>query len=149
MKRYMSAMLVVLVCALGIALAADEIPDSSMGLSKTSVFDTPTPEPFEYEDIVPEYQRPVFEAAPVIPHKSRIFEQIRRDRNQCMRCHVIPEKVGEAPGEGEPKPMPADHYERLESEGEPARVHGGHWVCTQCHVAQANIGPLVPNSAGD
>ena len=130
----------------GFALAADPIPDSDLGLSRTSVFDTPLPEPFDYDGSAGLLPALSADEPPMIPHEIRSFEQITVSRNRCLRCHLLPEQVGETVAEGDATPIPADHYLSLPEGDQPAKLDGGRWVCTQCHVSQSNSEQLVRNT---
>ena len=130
--------------------AADPIPDSDLGLSRTSVFDTPVPAPYDYDGSAPAIPAMNIDEVPVIPHEIRVFEKITIGRNRCLRCHLLPEKIDMPLEEGDPTPMPANHFYRLPTADDvTAQVAGGRWVCTQCHVAQADTPPLVDNTALD
>jgi len=130
--------------------AADPIPDSGLGLSRTSVFDTPVPDAYDYDGSAPVLPAMSVDEVPVIPHEIRDFEKITVGRNRCLRCHLVPEMIDKPLEEGDATPMPANHYFRLPSAADvTAQVDGGRWVCTQCHVAQADTAPLVGNTALD
>lgn len=134
---------------IGLAVAGDPVPDSELGLSRTSVFDTPVPAAFDHDGSAAPLPALSADEAPVIPHEVRTHERITIARNRCLRCHLIPEQIGQAVPEGESTPIPANHYSRLPAEGVTPQVDGGRWVCTQCHVAQADAPPLVANRALD
>ncbi|MGF1643901.1 MAG: nitrate reductase cytochrome c-type subunit, partial [Thiotrichales bacterium] len=55
-----------------------------------------------------------------------------------------PDKVGQKAA-GEPTPLPASHYEPEKVNNELA-LDGRRFVCTQCHVPQAEVDPLVQNT---
>jgi nitrate reductase cytochrome c-type subunit len=133
----------------GVALAADPIPDSELGLSRTSVFDTPVPEGYDFDGSAEPLPNLSTEEAPVIPHEVRSFEKITVGQNRCLRCHLLPEQIGAVLEEGEATPIPLNHYLRPPEPGQKAQLDGGRWVCTQCHVAQANAPALVGNRAID
>ena len=59
------------------------------------------------------------------------------------------EQIGAELEEGEATPIPLNHYLRPPEPGQKAQLDGGRWVCTQCHVAQANAPALVGNRAID
>ncbi len=128
------------------ALAADEIPDSDLGLSKSSVFETPVPQAFDYDGSAPAIAAMNSHEVPVIPHEVRHFELITIGSNRCLRCHVLPSSLGGPDASANPTPTPASHYREKSSENDPPRIAGARWVCTQCHVAQSNVEPLVGNS---
>jgi len=140
------AALGLLACAPG---GGDEtpVPDTEIGLSKTSVFDVPEPaavvanasEPGEGPAL-----EPAFEDSPTpIPHGIVDFLPITRDENMCLDCHMVEEKV-----EGEPTPVPASHYVDLRNAPEEMREEpaGARYICTACHVAQTDAAALVANN---
>jgi len=124
------------------------VKDSSLGLSRTSVFDVPAPPLFHAEDSTPG-EKPLpprisTVAPPVIPHGIDAFDPIRRDANACVDCHQVegPKKAGEA------TPIPASHFYDLRRaptvKGE--KLAGTRWVCTACHVARTDAPPAVGSS---
>ena len=129
------------------ATGEDGIPDNEQGLSQSIVFDTPEPEAYAYDGSASDIQLLSSDQAPVIPHEVRDYERITTGRNRCLRCHMEPDLIGTEIPAGEATPMPADHYLQLASDGGDAQIDGARWVCTQCHVGQANIAPLVGNSS--
>ena len=133
----------------GLAMAQEPVSDTDMGLSQTSVFDTPEPAAFDYHHPAPAI--PVMSPldVPVIPHPVKYFERITVERNRCVRCHLLPDAIGTEIAPGEPTPIPASHYLSDPSSSESPQLAGSRWVCTQCHVAQANTEPLVDNTSVD
>jgi len=76
---------------------------------------------------------------PLIPHKTEKYE-IDLKANQCLGCHDWPQNV-----EANAPKISETHYVsptgvRLN------RVSGSRWFCNQCHVPQAQIEALVPNT---
>jgi cytochrome c-type protein NapB len=122
------------------------VPDTQVGLSKQSVFDTPTPAPVVQNASDPGEQSVVpaaFEGSPpVIPHTVVDFVPITADGNMCIECHAIDEA-----GEGDPTPIPSSHYEDLRND--PGKVTdevvGARYRCTACHAPQTDAVPLVEN----
>ena len=124
------------------------IEDANMGLSKTSVFDTPTPEPFSY-GISAEVLMVSFEGAPPqIPHGIDNYLPLTTDNNQCLGCHDQPEMIGRK-AKGMPTPMPKSHYTDLRRAPDKVsqKLIGSRFVCTLCHAPQADVSPLVENTA--
>jgi nitrate reductase cytochrome c-type subunit len=125
--------------------AATPVPDRELGLSRTSVFDVPSPPAWKAEASAPGERpplaRPNKEAPPVIPHATADFLPITPTQNLCVDCHAIdgPKK------KGEPTPVPASHYVDLRQV--PARkgekVAGARWVCISCHVGRTDAPPAV------
>jgi cytochrome c-type protein NapB len=120
--------------------------DDQMGLSKSSVFDDPTPSAFEYPDgfngarVAPSYVG----APPQIPHNIDDFVPINADSNACARCHDKPARIGQKKLKGIPTSMPESHYVKGE-DGKLTRA-GARYVCTQCHAPQADVGDLIGNT---
>ncbi len=124
------------------------IEDEDMGLSKTSVFDTPTPKPFSYGNLSEALPVSFTGAPPQIPHAIDNYLPLTASRNQCMACHDQPDMIGHK-AKGLPTPMPKSHYTDLRRSPEKPgkQVSGTRFVCTQCHVPQADVTPLVENTA--
>jgi len=123
------------------------IPADALGLSKTSVFAVPTP-PAVKENAalpgdVPVVPRAFPGAPPVIPHDVRDFTPITAQQNACADCHATRVKT-----DGGPTPLPGSHYTdyRLAPDRVGDKLVGTRWVCTACHVARTDAGPLVGNS---
>jgi nitrate reductase cytochrome c-type subunit len=57
---------------------------------------------------------------------------------------------GQAIPKGMPTPIPESHYTDLRHKPDTVReqIVEARYVCTQCHVAQANVEALVENSFG-
>jgi cytochrome c-type protein NapB len=127
--------------------ATRAIPDKELGLSKTSVFDVPSPPAWKAEDgapgATPLPRRVSTEVPPVIPHGIADFPPITATQNTCLDCHGVPppKKKGEA------TPLPASHY--LDERRQPAKkgdkVAGARWVCVSCHVGRTDAPPLTGN----
>lgn len=89
--------------------------------------------------------KPPYPIAPrLIPHGVADL-RIERGRNDCLDCHLEGIEVGE--GHRAPK-VPASHF-RNDHTGETktGEVVGIRYVCTQCHVPQADGEPPVPQMA--
>lgn len=138
------------------ALAAAPITDTSLGLSKTAVTDSPPPEKFHYSEnfpgIDPVLNRAYPGAPPQIPHNIETFLPVSKDQNMCKACHDKRDTF-DASGKaqkikGQPTAIPASHY--TDNRFAPGKIGktlvGARTVCTQCHVAQANVKPLVQNT---
>lgn len=125
------------------------VPDTSLGLSKTSVFDTPAPGPTRPNTTDPG-DRPVIprdfpQQPPRIPHGIADFLPITASENACIDCHAVAEKEP-----GEPTPIPASHYEDLRNA--PGKrgdtVVGARYLCVSCHISPGDNPPPVGNSFG-
>jgi nitrate reductase cytochrome c-type subunit len=124
--------------------SAAGIPDTEIGLSKSSVLEAPAPAAWTADATEPG-ERPSRPAAfpgspPVIPHGVADFLPITRDENGCLMCHQPGEKE-----EGEPTPLPESHLTDLRKEpavkGEEAV--GARVNCVMCHVSLTDAPPLV------
>jgi cytochrome c-type protein NapB len=126
------------------ATGDDATDELNMGLSKTSVFDTPVPEPFAYPDAKPGNNAALPRAwkgsPPLIPHRIETYLPIITDDNQCLDCHDKPQDIGKT-NPAKP-PMSRDHYATAELK----EVAGTRFNCTQCHVPQADAPPLVDST---
>ena len=120
--------------------------DEELGLSKTSVFETPSPDPLIENPSEPG-DRPVIgrinpEGPATIPHGLRDLLPITFVENQCMDCHEVDEKE-----EGEPTPIPPSHF--TDFRNDPATVGetvvGARYNCISCHVSLSESEPLVKN----
>jgi cytochrome c-type protein NapB len=124
------------------------VKDRDLGLSRTSVFEVPSPPAFKAEDSTPgEKPLPPRISAtipPVIPHGAADFSAITRDQNVCVDCHLSdgPKKAGEA------TPIPASHFFDLRRDPDKrgSKVAGARLVCTACHVERSDAPPLVGNA---
>lgn len=135
----------------GAVTAGGAIDELNMGLSKTSVFDTPSPEPFEYSKSKPKHSellpRAYPDLPPLIPHKVDGYLPITSEANECLDCHDEPRLIGKKKVK-RTVPMPRDHYVDLRSSSDEMNedVVGARYNCTQCHVPQSGAPPLVENT---
>jgi cytochrome c-type protein NapB len=137
------------VAALALTRGESGIRDTELGLSKTSVFDTPVPE-VTRANLSEPGDRPTvpagFPQQPVlIPHGVGEFLPITMTENQCLECHAVEEKE-----EGEPTPVPQSHYVDLRNAPGVVRdeVAGSRYICVSCHVSPGENAPLVGNMFG-
>ncbi len=129
------------------AVQDQSIPDDSLGLSKTSVFDTPAPAVFEYSkldagSVGKRSERSYLTAPPMIPHSIKDMTPIRVETNLCKDCHVVPEMIGQKLTKGMPVPAPASHYVNVKN----GELYMGRWNCIQCHAPQAKVDVLVKST---
>jgi cytochrome c-type protein NapB len=144
----------VLAAFVGLYHAQKAVEAETLGLSKTSVLDTPAPavpaskakEPGENLVLGAYFSK----APPLVPHLIRDFLPIRIGENACADCHDAQDQIGEALGEGEPTPIPASHYTDLRRAPEKVgkKLVGARYVCTQCHAPQTDAVLLVANTYG-
>lgn len=131
--------------------ADGSVPDRDLGLSKTDVNDSPAPENFHYSDKFPGSSevlpRAYPGAPPQIPHNIESFIPITSKNNMCKGCHDNQSMIGKKV-KGMATAIPTSHYTDLRhSQGKMEKeLIGARYVCTQCHVPQANAKPLVENT---
>jgi cytochrome c-type protein NapB len=138
---FLLATLGLLLAVAAVATGDEAIDELNMGLSKTSVFDTPTPEAFSYPDAKPGKNEMLPRAwegiPPLIPHRVEMYLPIVASDNQCLDCHDRPQDIGKK-NPSKP-PMSRAHYASAKLD----EVDGARFTCTQCHVPQADAPPLV------
>lgn len=152
--RYMKLLagIACIVTGVGTAYAAAPIKPDSMGLSKGSVFGTPTPKTFHYSTLPPGQSTPLPRsydgAPPQIPHNIRGLVPITANSNMCISCHARPNMWGSVRAKGMPTPIPPSHYTDLRNA--PGKVSKNlvkaRYNCTQCHVPQADVKPPIGNT---
>lgn len=150
-KRMLTLMVSLLSLLPAISMSDNAIKSEDTGLSKTSVFDTPTPKAFNYSDKFPGTStvlpRSYAGAPPQIPHFVGNMKPITADKNVCVGCHDNPAMRGKTV-KGMATPMPESHYtDQRHSPGKTSnQMIGARYVCTQCHVPQADAKVLVGNT---
>ena len=85
------------------------------------------------------FDRAYRQQPPLIPHRVEGY-QVTKDFNQCMTCHDWPANIKA----GAPK-VSETHYSDREGK-RLDRISGTRFFCTQCHVPQDNVKPLVNNT---
>lgn len=143
----LSSMLASLLSLSAYAVQDQAIPDDAIGLSKTSVYDTPDPAVVEYGNadagtVGKGAERSYMTAPPMIPHTTKDMVPITRDTNLCKDCHVQPALIGQKIVKGLPVPAPASHYVNVKE----GQLYMGRWNCTQCHRPQAKVDVLVKST---
>lgn len=143
----LSALLASLLSLSAFAVQDQSIPDDTLGLSKTSVFDVPDPEVTEYGNaevgsVGKRAERSYMTAPPMIPHTIQDMVPIKQDFNLCKDCHVQPDLLKQKITKGMPVPAPVSHYVDV-SKGQ---LYMGRWNCTQCHAPQAKVNVLVKST---
>ena len=128
----------------------DAVDEVNMGLSKTSVFDTPTPGNYIYNDAKPgrnDWLPTAWEGLPPqIPHGIEKYLPVVAADNQCLDCHDTPKYIGR-PKNTDRKvknkaPMSRTHNDDDSLE----TVDNARFTCTQCHVPLSDAPPLVDNT---
>ena len=128
------------------AVQDQAIPDDSLGLSKTSVYDVPDPAVVSYGGGDPgtnkRAARSYNSAPPMITHSTTDMLPITRDSNLCKDCHVQPDLIGQKITPGMPIPAPVSHYVDVKK----GQLYMGRWNCNQCHREQAKVDVLVTST---
>ena len=128
------------------AVEDQAISDDSLGLSKTSVYDDPSPiivnfgagDPGTNKRAVKSYHT----APPMITHTIVDMVPITRDSNLCKDCHVQPDLLKQKIVQGMPIPAPATHYVNVKK----GELYMGRWNCVACHRPQAKVDVLVQST---
>jgi len=133
--------------------ADSAIDDLNMGLSRVSVFDTPTPPVSKFEQIEPgELDRlPIAYSTlpPQVGHTVEEYMPITLDENECLDCHDKRKYLNRKGWDwqvGRKLPMPDNHYGSFNKQGGVEDVAGARYNCTQCHVPLSDAQPLVENT---
>ena len=100
------------------SVSAEAIDELNMGLSKTSVFDTPTPAAYGYSDAKPgknEWLPRAWEGIPPqIPHRVDMYLPVVAADNQCLDCHDTPKYIDKPKNMDRTiknkSPMSREHY---------------------------------------
>lgn len=129
------------------AVQDQAIPDDAIGLSKTSVYDVPTPDVVEYGSadagtVGKRAERSYMTAPPMIPHTTKDMVPITLEMNLCRDCHVQPGLIGQKLTKGTPVPAPVSHYVDVKA----GELYMGRYNCTQCHAPQAKVNVLVKST---
>ena len=141
-----------MIAGTGSAFAAKTFQADQMGLSKESVFNTPTPPVYHYGNgqpgTVKVLPRAYLNAPPQIPHDISAFLPITQQSNLCIICHNQREQWGKKSDQATPTPIPPSHYTDLRRD--PGKVTdkliNARYNCNQCHVPQTDAQPLVENT---
>ena len=129
-------------------VAPTGVPDRSLGLSKTSPFEVAEPSKWAFVKESPGGNERLARAFPIspprIPHDVADYLPITATRNGCLKCH----DVEKAATPEDATPIPASHHFDLRNAPgvHKKEIAGARWVCTTCHVPQAQNEPPVGNS---
>ena len=156
------------------AYAADKvITPESLSLRKTNIVDESKAAPVDakFDAAAPgaakTIERSYQNAPPLIPHSVEGLLPITKDSNQCLSCHMpdVAKGVGATP-------IPVSHFtdfrpktevknDKVIKDGKAVvnttdvtvakykamkKLNPARFNCSQCHVPQANIKPLVENT---
>ena len=142
----LSAVLASLLSLPALAVQDQAIPEDSLGLYNSSVYDVLDPavvnfgggDPGSNKRIAKSYNT----APPMVPHTTKDMVPITRDFNLCKDCHVQPDLIGQKITPGVPVPAPVSHY----VDAKKGELYMGRWNCTQCHREQAKVDVLVKST---
>lgn len=138
-----------LLCSFAVFAERAGTPEKDIGLGSGSPTDIPTPVPTLINTSDPgdlPIRAPLFAGGPpMVPHGVVDFLPITWDRNDCVDCHAVEEKVAD-----EATPIPSSHYTDMRNlPGEITdSVTGARYVCVSCHVSPGDNEELVGNSFG-
>ncbi|WP_443082633.1 nitrate reductase cytochrome c-type subunit [Thalassospira sp. CH_XMU1448-2] len=104
--------------------------------------DSPAPRISNFEDNSEKRPRNYPEQPPTIPHDIEGY-QIDRNANKCLSCHAR-SRTGDS---GAPM-VSITHFMDRDSQFL-AAVSPRRYFCTQCHVSQKDVKPLVDNTFVD
>lgn len=142
----LSAVLASLLSLPAIAVQDQTIPEDSLGLYNSSVYDVLSPDVVNYGGGDPGTNKRVARsydtAPPMITHTTNDMVPITRDFNLCKDCHVQPDLIGKKITKGMVIPAPVSHYVDVKK----GELYMGRWVCTQCHAPQAKVDVLVKST---
>jgi nitrate reductase (cytochrome), electron transfer subunit len=142
----LSSVLASLLSLSAFAVQDQAIPEDSLGLSKTSVYDVPDPIIINYGGGDPGTNKRAVKsyntAPPMITHAITDMTPITRDSNLCKDCHVQPDLLKQKIVKGMPIPAPASHYTNVKK----GELYMGRWNCIQCHRPQATVDVLVQST---
>lgn len=143
---------IILMAATGSLRAEQAVKTNTMGLSKTSVFATPTPKVYHYNATPPGQGEPLprayLGAPPQISHDIGDFLPITAQSNMCILCHNQPGLWGQKLEKGMATPMPPSHYtDQRKAQGKVGEeVVGARHNCNLCHVPVTDAPELVKNT---
>jgi len=173
LKKSLMAMAALSVMALSVSAGNKVVSEEELGLRKTTLFDEKVAPPaVEFSKAAPgtakKIERSYVNAPPLIPHSVEGLLPITAASNQCLGCHMpdVAKSVGATP-------IPESHFTdfrpktTLDKEGhivkdgkvvkntsdikiakfrKMKKLNPARYNCSQCHVPQANVKPLVENT---
>ena len=142
----LSSVLASLLSLSAFAVQDQTIPEDSLGLYNSSVYDVLDPAVVNYgggdvgtnKRAVKSYNT----APPMITHTVTDMLPITRESNLCKDCHVQPDLLKQKITKGMPIPAPVSHYANVKK----GEMYMGRWNCIQCHRPQAKVDVLVQST---
>jgi len=142
----LSSVLASLLSLSAFAVQDQTIPEDSLGLYNSSVYDVLDPAVVTYGggDVGTNKRaaKSYNTAPPMITHTVTDMLPITRDSNLCKDCHVQPDLLKQKITKGMPIPAPVSHYANVKK----GEMYMGRWNCVQCHRPQANVNVLVQST---
>ena len=123
-----------------VACATQSIPDTQIGLSKGSAFDSQTPTAFTRDGTgATGAAEAAYGMPPLVPHAVEDYQPITQDKNMCIACHDRPGQTKKVGDPNDATPIPPSHYAQ-------GKVSGAYYYCELCHSPAANVPDLVKNT---
>jgi len=142
----LSSVLASLLSLSAFAVQDQTVPEDSLGLYNSSVYDVLDPAVVTYGggDVGTNKRaaKSYNTAPPMITHTVTDMLPITRDSNLCKDCHVQPDLLKQKITKGMPIPAPVSHYANVKK----GEMYMGRWNCVQCHRPQANVNVLVQST---
>jgi cytochrome c-type protein NapB len=129
------------------AANAAVVPNRDLALRRASLFSEAAVAPVEKDFTAPGpgeakvYERSFTNAPPLIPHSLAGLLPITKKHNACLDCHApdVAESVGATS-------IPKTHLMDFRTKKYLGHLAPQRFYCSQCHVPQANVRPLVQNT---
>ena len=125
--------------------AAPVVTEEELGLRKENLYTEETkPVRAIYTKAAPgtakKFERSYENAPPLIPHSVDGLLPITSKNNACLGCHMpdVAASVGATP-------IPPTHFMDFRTQKKLDHLAQQRFNCSQCHVPQANVKPLVAN----
>ena len=122
------------------------VTEEELGLRKENLYTEETkPVKAVYTKAAPgtskRFERAYFNAPPLIPHSVDGLLPITKNNNACLGCHMpdVAKSVGATP-------IPPTHFMDFRTQKPLGHLAEQRYNCSQCHVPQANVQPLVKNN---
>ena len=123
------------------------ITEESLGLRKENLYSESGVKPVKeiFNRPAPgaakRFPRSYENAPPLIPHSVDGLLPITKNNNACLGCHMpnVAKSVGATP-------IPPTHFMDFRTQKPLGHLAEQRFNCSQCHVPQANVKPLVKNS---
>ncbi|WP_457597123.1 nitrate reductase cytochrome c-type subunit [Hydrogenimonas sp.] len=122
------------------------VTEEELGLRKENLYTEDTkPVRAVYTKAAPgtatRFKRSYVNAPPLIPHSVDGLLPITKGNNACLGCHMpeVAKSVGATP-------IPPTHFMDFRTQKKLDHLAQQRYNCSQCHVPQANVQPLVKNN---